>query len=183
VVRVPGTRPLAGAIALELVDESGKRIAAKYVNVYAHSSSSPRIEVLGPRLVAIRFASQLATRAGDAKVDWPSRQKAVDYPQSEERTYPGTVRIQIGDAPATALSLSDDPADARGFLSSMERYHYANRYASRVSAPALAGDIELRLEGDHGLAVYCEGMGGYGADPVILVHTNRDLSHPTGWRQ
>jgi hypothetical protein len=232
VMRIPGVRPFTGAIALELVDGRGKRIAANFVNVEARTSPGPKVEVLGLRLVAIRFAPQdvatmaagepevhqgkvsaarevaleyrvtlpdfvrqaepasvellaeLATRAGDAKVDWPSRQKPVDYPQTEERKFPGSVRVRIGDSPVSEVSVPDDPADARGFLSSLARYHYASYgYLTRVTAPAPAADFKLRLEGEHGIALYGEGMGRYGFNPAILVKTSHDVSRPVGWKE
>jgi hypothetical protein len=55
-VRVPGSRPFTGALAMELLDAGGKRIAANFVNIATRSSISPRIEVVNPQLVALRFS-------------------------------------------------------------------------------------------------------------------------------
>lgn len=72
-VAVPGDRPFVGAVALELIDDTGKRIAANFVNVVAKpirvtesraASKEPEravyraVEVLGPRTVAVRFAPE-----------------------------------------------------------------------------------------------------------------------------
>src|SRR5690348_4525785 len=45
VVRVPGTRPFTGAMALEMVDESGKRIAANYVNRKLHEAIARAVRI------------------------------------------------------------------------------------------------------------------------------------------
>jgi len=67
-VRVPKGRPMVGALTLELLDREGRRIAANFVNLSVHRASEdtdrrtplpppvpPRVEVLGKRLVAVRF--------------------------------------------------------------------------------------------------------------------------------
>ncbi len=219
-------RPFVGAIALELIDGSGKRIAANFVPVIARSALAPRVEVLGPRLVALRFApdapseigsleaeskpgkfsapnevaveyrvlipdfvgkagperfellAELATRAGQGRVDWPSRtMPLLDYPQTEARKFPGTVRISIGGVDLGEVPLADDPADSRGVLSSLAGEDPGSYgYLVRVPASArAAAEIRVRLETTNGLAIYGEGRGRYGIDPTILVHTARDV--------
>lgn len=80
-VRPPSGRPFVGALALELVDDAGKRIAANFVNLIyqpapagiavaanpaaARSVEKP-VEVLGPRLVALRFSPE-----DFAELRWP----------------------------------------------------------------------------------------------------------------
>ena len=226
-LRLPGKRPFVGAVALELLDEAGKRIAANFVNVIARSAPSPRVEVLGPRLVALRFRPdeyaaldqtdvesrqgklsaahalsveyrvplpdfvqkagpaklelmvELASRAGSAKVDWQSRQKPVDYPQTEARKFPGSVRIGINGQPLGLVELPDDPADSRGVLSSVAEYHHGSYgYLVRRSVAAPAG-AEIRLVFEvpaEGLSIYGESMGRYTFDPTIFIHTARDLA-------
>jgi len=226
-LRLPGKRPFAGAVALELLDESGKRIAANFVNVIARGAPSPRVEVLGPRLLALRFKpeepvsvletelesrpgklsvahattieyrvpvpdyvvkagavklellAELAARAGSAKVDWPSRQKPVDYPQTEARKFPATVRLKINGQPVADIELPDDPADSRGVLSSVAEYHHGSYgYLVRRSVAAPAG-AEIRLVFEvpaEGLSIYGESMGRYTFDPTIFIHTARDLA-------
>jgi len=80
-VKVPGRRPFVGALGLELLDNDGERIAANYVNLIVRRAAppeasgsptasrlaSPRVEVLGPRLVALRFSpDDFAAFHGDA---------------------------------------------------------------------------------------------------------------------
>jgi hypothetical protein len=33
----------------------------------------------------------------------------------------------------------------------------------------------IRIEATKGISIYGEGMGRYGMDPVVLVHTDRDV--------
>jgi hypothetical protein len=224
-VRVPGSRPFTGALALELLDSSGKRIAANFVNVATRTAPSPRIEVINPRLVALRFApiemreqgpdsaihigkfwaagqaevayrvtlpdfvveaspervdllAEMGTHAGTAKLDWPWRQKPIDYPQTDVHKYPGKVRVTISGENAGEVDLADDPADIRGFLSSVAGFHHASYgYLTRVTSVAAKGATELRIQidGTKGISIYGEGMGRYGFDPVVFVHTSKDV--------
>jgi hypothetical protein len=224
-VRVPGSRPFTGAVAMELLDSTGKRIAANFVNVATRSAPSPRIEIIGPRLVALRFSpvemreqgadsgihagkfwaagqaevayrvtmpewvvaagpekiellAEMGTHAGTGKLDWPWRQKAVDYPQTDVHKYPGKIHVLISGADAGEAALEDDPADIRGFLSSVAGFHHASYgYLTVVSAPAPKGvvDLTIRIEATKGISIYGEGMGRYGFDPVVLVRTTRDV--------
>ncbi len=224
-VRVPGNRPFTGAVALELLDSTGKRIAANFVNVATRSALSPRIEVINPQTIALRFSpvevreqgadsgihagkfwaagqaevgyrvtlpdwviaagpqrieliAEIGTHAGTAKLDWPWRQKVVDYPQTDVHKYPGKIHVLISGADAGEVTIADDPADIRGFLSSAAGFHHASYgYLTRVSAKAPQGvtDLTIRIEGTKGISIYGEGMGRYGMDPVVLVHTARDV--------
>ncbi len=224
-VRVPGSKPFTGAVSMELLDASGKRIAANFVNVATRSSLSPRIEVINPKLIALRFSpietrelgpdsgihpgkfwaagqaevgyrvvlpewvvaagaekveliAEMATHAGTAKLDWPWRQKPVDYPQTDVHKFPGKAHIVIGGVDAGEVSFEDDPADVRGFLSSAAAFHHGSYgYLTRVSVtpPKDAAELMIRIEATHGISIYGEGMGRYGMDPVVLVHTARDV--------
>jgi hypothetical protein len=224
-VRVPGNRPFTGAVAMELLDPSGKRIAANFVSVATRSSLSPRIEVIDPKLIALRFSPietresgpdsgvhagkfwaagqaevayrvvfpewvvaagaekvelilEMATHAGTAKLDWPWRQKPVDYPQTDVHKYPGKAHIVIAGSDAGEVALEDDPADIRGFLSSVAGFHHGSYgYLTRVSVtpPKGATELLIRIEATKGISIYGEGMGRYGMDPVVLVHTGQDV--------
>lgn len=227
-VRVPGPRPFTGALALELLDSAGKRIAANFVNVATRSAMSPRIEVINPQTVALRFApiemreqgpdsgihqgkfwaagqaevayrvalppwviaadpvqveliAEMGTHAGTAKLDWPWRQKVVDYPQTDVKKYPGEAHVLIAGVDAGRAQLPDDPADIRGFLSSVATFHHGSYgYLTHFGAPVPKGasDLLIRIEGTKGLSIYGEGMGRYGFDPVVFVHTAKDVRTP-----
>ena len=103
----------------------------------------------------------------------------MDYPQTDIRKYPGKVHILISGADAGEVALPDDPADTRGFLSSVAGFHHASYgYLTRVSVPAPRGATELliRILATNGVSIYGEGMGRYGFDPVVLVRTRQDVA-------
>ena len=224
-VRVPEGRPFTGALAMELLDSAGNRIAANFVNIATRYAPSPRVELIDPRTVALRFApievseqlaesgkhagkfwaanqadisfrvtlpdwvvaadpeqieflSEMGTRAGGVKLDWPASRRPVDYPQTDVRKHPGKVRVMISGADAGEVALADDPADIRGFLSSDAGFHHASYgYLTRFSVPAAKGATELivRILAANGVSIYGEGMGRYGFDPVVLVRTRQDV--------
>jgi hypothetical protein len=79
---------------------------------------------------------------------------------------------------AGEVAFDDDPADARGFLSSVAAFHPASYgYLTRVSVapPKGATEFMIRIEADHGISIYGEGMGRYGMDPTLLVLTAKDV--------
>ena len=68
--------PFVGAIGMELVDPSGRRLAANFENVVIQGESpAPRVERIDDTHVAIRFAPQQY-----AKADWPG---AVETPEGK----------------------------------------------------------------------------------------------------
>jgi len=80
-VHVPDERPLVGAVCLELRDRTGKRLAANYVNLIVRRelplevASSARddlvgVEVLGPRLVVLRFHPRDFAALRNTPPDW-----------------------------------------------------------------------------------------------------------------
>jgi hypothetical protein len=83
-VRVPGNRPFTGALALELLDADGKRIAANFVNVATRSAQSPRIEVIDAKTVALRFSPvEMREQGADSGIHagkfWASGPAEVAY--------------------------------------------------------------------------------------------------------
>ncbi len=85
-VRVPEGAPLVGALTAELLDAEGERIAANYVNLVADRAAAidftgepnppeplrPSVEVLAPRLVAVRIppGEPAAHQRGEADREW-----------------------------------------------------------------------------------------------------------------
>ncbi len=126
----------------------------------------------------VELIAEMGTHAGTAKLDWPWRQKPVDYPQTDVHKYPGKAHVMIGGVDAGEVALEDDPADIRGFLSSVAGFHHGSYgYLTRVSVtpPKAATELIIRIEATKGISIYGEGMGRYGFDPVVLVHTGRDV--------
>jgi len=85
-IRLPQGQPFVGALALELIDNEGNRVAANFVNLIVRRAQpellpgeplrptehSPRVEVLSPRLVAVRFdpGHFASFRADELGWDW-----------------------------------------------------------------------------------------------------------------
>ncbi|NQU24562.1 MAG: hypothetical protein HQ567_25035 [Candidatus Nealsonbacteria bacterium] len=82
-VRVPKGRPFVGALTLELLDDDDCRIGANFVNLIVRqdvgdatdgrrgpSREAARVEVLSPRLVAVRFSPDDFTAFRSDEPDW-----------------------------------------------------------------------------------------------------------------
>lgn len=98
--RAPSRRSLVGALVLELLDEEGRRIAANFMNLIVRrlpsedfppgqpqpSTDCPRVEVLGPRQVAVRFDPRefASLRTDEPGWDWlDNRGKLYAYGSCE----------------------------------------------------------------------------------------------------
>ncbi len=266
-VTLPKSRPMSGAICFELVDDSGKRLAANYVNVVSRRAvaneskraagsdlpSSPRVEVLGPRKLAVRFrpddfasqsgdslgdasfgghgkafffgdgsleyrlklpafvwdagptdfelVAEIAAKAADEKLDWPSRRNAQDYPQTDVHKHPSRVAVTFDGRPAATLQIPDDPADGRGVLSHLARFHHGSYgYLKRISIKAPPGfanegsrkatiplsfTVSAEPAGSPtrpgGFTLFGETTGQFVNDPTLIISTARDLKQPEGW--
>lgn len=139
------------------------------------------------RLSGLRLRFEAGARAGRAKVDWPERAQATDYPQTEERRFPTDLGVSVNGLTLGVASLADDPADARGALSHHHRYDpgsygflvdLAADVASLASLRAsLARERRLTVrlavapdaDARGGLALYGETLGCYPLDPTIIL--------------
>jgi hypothetical protein len=138
-------------------------------------------------LKGLRLRFEASARAGMAKVDWPQQPRGLNYPQTEEKTYPTDLMILINDIEVAQVRLPDDPADARGVLSHYRDYDPGSYgYLTEVVPdeeklalirPALkkARSIKVRFtipagaEYPGGLALYGETLGRYPVDPTIFL--------------
>jgi hypothetical protein len=245
-VRIPGTRPFTGALAMELVAD-GKRIAANYVNLVARppEGTSARVEVVDRRRIAIRFrpdevqdfdwgsyirtalfpgkfsapgagsaryrialpefvreagpvrlelVAEVASKAVNEKRDWgpkPRERTDPSYPQTDRKKHRGVVQVSLAGEKLEPFELPDDPADARGVLSSLAGIHHASygylmRKALNLTSGSAGGHIDVRFEvpagkAAGGLAIYGERMGQYLIDPTLFVYTSKDVKYPVGW--
>jgi hypothetical protein len=140
----------------------------------------------GPQKV--EFLMEVASKAGAEKLDWPIRRMEIDYPQTDGKKFPGTVRVNIGGVDVDPVELPDDPADARGVLSHQAFFHHgsygflARREVDLSGRPGLVEQLRrhpvLRViltvpEGDqaHGLSVFGERTGRFPLDPTVIVET------------
>jgi len=134
------------------------------------------------RTALVSLQAEAASRAGSAKVDWPSRPSAQDYPQTDLRKHPSNLNASIdgrptqwryagGNTPFTG-TLFDDPADARGVLSHMRHldpgaYGY---HVTTIPTPTQLGDkIVLKLAADNGLSLYDGATGHYPMPPTLVM--------------
>ncbi len=262
-VTLPKSRPMSGAISLELVDDAGQRLAANYVNVVSRraaasgAASSPRVEVLGPRRVAVRFrpddfatysgdepdeaslggrgkayfhgagsleyrlrlpdfvwdagpkdmelVAEVAAKAKDEKLDWPSRRSSQDNPQTDVRKHASRVSIRFAGRQAGTLLVADDPADGRGVLSHLARFHHGSygylqrvriesplgldepRHETQQKRPAILLQFTVAVAPDDaatrpgGFTLFGETTGQFVTDPTIIISTHRDLKMPEAW--
>ncbi len=154
----------------------------------------PAIVKARPQSITLRF--ELAAKAKGEKVDWPKRPNGQDYPQTDERKWPSTVEIALNGKPIARKDLPDDPADARGVLSHVNRFeHGSYGYLIEVNTPlsdevksALAnGDplvVRLAVPDDAkdagGLCVFGASTGQYPFDPTLVIKTSDDLPKDLG---
>jgi hypothetical protein len=146
----------------------------------------------------IVLIAELATKADDERLDWPTVRRRLDCPQTDARKHPGKVGVWMAGEELWQLDLPDDPADCRGVLSHFERtqhgsYGYLVRkkldLTPKVSLrDKLRAPEPLRLEfrtldkpKGRGLSIYGRRLGRYPIDPTLIIQTARDLSHPVGW--
>jgi len=120
-IRVPSKRPFVGALTLELLDERDRRIAANFVNLVVRrlapgdlegdtpqsSLPSPRVEVLAPRLVAVRFGPEdfAAFRADPVGWDWLNEWGKLSAPGTCEVEYHLALPQFVRDALPTQVLL------------------------------------------------------------------------------
>jgi hypothetical protein len=133
---------------------------------------------------------EMASKAGREKVEWPQNVNPQDYPQTDEHTFPTLVHLRANGQEVTAISLLDDPADARGVLShwrGIERGSYGYLEAIRIQPNLLRGrsviDLEFVVpeESPHGLAIYGDGMGRFPMDPTLVLRSKDPHGFPPGW--
>jgi hypothetical protein len=147
-----------------------------------------------PTQIALRI--EAAAKAGREKVDWPERVNAQDYPQTDARTWPTTLEVAVNGARLARLELADDPADARGVLSHLnrvERGSFGERVTIDSALPGTAKadlaagrPLTLRLsvpedaERRGGLAIFGADAGAYPFDPLIVIRTEDALPDDLG---
>jgi len=142
---------------------------------------------------------EMAAKADGEKVDWPSRRKPVDYPQTDDRKYPTDVTVSINGIEVETITLPDDPADARGVLSHNAAFHhgsygylttihvdFAGRGAIRDVLTAerkLVVQFAVKPDAQNkgGLAIFGERLGRYPLDPTIRLYARGNIGLKQGW--
>ena len=138
------------------------------------------------KLQSVMVMAELASCAGDAKLDWPAKRTDFDNPQTDTKKWPSVVQLTLNGYEVTRLKLPDDPADAAG---AMSHYHgFQGAYGQLVKADVpepvlkqlrreLVNDsvLRVRLEvpagAEHagGLSVYGEQLGAYPLLPTVRL--------------
>lgn len=107
------------------------------------------------------------------------------YPMTDETVFPSEIAVSLNGTEAETLTLPDDPADHRGVLSwhhqlQDRKLREAGSYGYLVKVPVSkrvlkasieAGELEiqLRTNGDGGIAVYGSEFGRYPVDPSLVL--------------
>ena len=101
------------------------------------------------------------------------------YPQTSVEKFPANLKVSVNGQLVKEQVLPDDPADHRGILSWLSQPHdnhlrEAGSYGYLVEVPVPAeavkdGKVTVRLESDHGLAVYGPRFGRLPLGPHIAV--------------
>ena len=148
-------------------------------------------EVIDADILGLSFTAELGSRAGAGKVDWPSRAKKGDYPQTEPgKCWPSAVYVIVNGVYVDTIYLADDPADVRGVLSNLTNEHpssYGELHKIGVRGDALKRvlgtlktqkslRLELAVQEDGplcgGLSIYGERSGRYPIDPHFTFTTS-----------
>ena len=142
---------------------------------------------------------EMAAKADGEKVDWPSRRKPVDYPQTDDQKYPTDVTVSINGVEVETVALPDDPADARGMLSHNAAFHHGSHgYLTTIhvdfSGKGAIQDIltaerklvvqfAVKPDAQHkgGLAIFGARLGRYPLDPTIRLYARGNIGLKQGW--
>jgi predicted transcriptional regulator len=107
------------------------------------------------------------------------------YPMTDEKLFPSKVVISVDGQPALTTTLADDPADHRGVLSwhhqlKDRKLREAGSYGYLVKVPVTKNQlkaaaqkgqlvVQIKTEGEGGIAVYGKSFGRYPLDPSLVM--------------
>jgi hypothetical protein len=191
VMTVPQSRGLSGVLTFELLDQSGRRLAANYAPLLVRASearASPRSEHFSPRRTALRaepgdhdgaqaveYAYHLSPELFAAR---PTRiEVLVELSASPAGARDSVVRATLNGRLLGEVKLPDAPQGPAAFLGNGSRYGYLVNLSSDLSAADLASlgeakTLSLRLEPvTGGFTVFGEQSGRYSIDPTVIVVT------------
>ncbi|MBI3972612.1 MAG: hypothetical protein HY332_15145 [Chloroflexi bacterium] len=137
----------------------------------------------------LRLLFEAGARTARDRVDWKDALHVSDreYPQTETRKLPTRVVVWINGVRLGAVTLPDDPADARGVLSLYNSEHWETAsfgflttleadtaMARRILDGAQGGRLLVRFEVPRtgptgGLNLYGARMGAYPVDPTVFL--------------
>jgi hypothetical protein len=142
----------------------------------------------------LKLWAELSSRAGPAKLDWPARTNPQDYPQTDARKWPSTVRLTVNGVELGRRDLPDDPADAQGVLSHLARLEHGSHgtivglggpLPERVKADLAAGKplivrLSVPKDAPHagGLSLFGAELGAYPFEPTLAIRTRDPVASP-----
>ena len=150
-------------------------------------------------IAEVELIFEAAAKADGEKVDWPSRRKPVDYPQTDDNQFPTDVTVSVNGMEVDNIKLPDDPADARGMLSHKAKFHHGSygflskiqidleKQAGMRAKIAADGKITVRFavksdaENKGGFALFGERLGGLPIAPTICLKSQRDIGLTPGY--
>jgi len=142
---------------------------------------------------------EMAAKADDEKIDWPSRRKPVDYPQTDDRKYPTDVTVSVNGIEVETITLPDDPANSCGVFSHNAAFHHGSYgylttihvdFVGRgVIRDILTADRKLVVQfavkpdaqNKGGLAIFGARLGRYPLDPTIRLYARGNIGLKQGW--
>jgi hypothetical protein len=152
--------------------------------------------VVKAKPVSVEFLLEASSKAGREKVDFADHRNPQDYPQTDAMKWPSTLTVSINGTPAVGTELADDPADARGVLSHVNRVEHGSHgelirldvpLREEVLADLAAGKplvVSLGTPDDApeigGLALFGENTGAFPFDPTVTITTEADLPADLG---
>jgi hypothetical protein len=191
VMTVPQGRGLAGTLAFELQDSSGRRVAANYAPLVVRASdapSSPRSEHFAPRRTALRV--EPGEQDGAQAVEYsfalspellaakPTQVDVlVELSAGPAGAHDSLVRATLNGWPIGEVTLPDAPEGPAAFLGAGPRYGYLVNLSLDLGAEDAASlrdarALSLRLESvNGGFTVFGERSGRYAIDPTIIIVT------------
>jgi hypothetical protein len=141
-------------------------------------------------LIRAQLLAEVSANSLNEKLDWPDRQKPMDYPQTDGKKHPSDVQVSINGKTVREERLKDDPSDARGVLSHHYRIDpgsYGYLIDSRIAARDLIGTgdvgirtLKIRFEvrstdrQQGGLSIFGERAGRYAFDPTLILEFRSD---------
>lgn len=149
------------------------------------------------QMESVEVVFEGASKADEEKLDWPSRRRESDYPQTDVKKHPSTFRLTLNGSLSTELSFADDPADMRGVYSHLASFHHGSYgeltrvtfTVSEVLRAALEADDMIRLtfevpEGalhPGGFCLFGARVGRYPFGPHLILRYREDTV-PDGFR-
>jgi hypothetical protein len=149
----------------------------------------PRVEVIGPKQVVLRFDPRLIhdrhviVRSRPGALQVPARTAfnyRVPVPYWVEKARP--VKIEFTSAMAADAGPTKVVIVLNRLPRAVEVPDGAGGFIARISAPASPSpEIEIHIEAEGGITIYGASREAQTADPAVVVTTSLTLDKPVGW--